>query len=40
MAEWHSSVLHFLYESFGWIAFLSWSISFWPQVLLNYKRKR
>ncbi|GAQ87728.1 cystinosin [Klebsormidium nitens] len=39
MAEWHSQVLHLLYESFGWIAFLSWSVSFWPQVLLNYKRK-
>ena len=24
---------------FGWIYFLSWSISFYPQPLLNYKRK-
>ena len=24
---------------FGWIYFLSWSISFYPQPLLNYRRK-
>lgn len=27
------------YEVFGWIAFFSWSISFYPQVLLNFRRK-
>jgi hypothetical protein len=24
----------------GWVAFAAWSISFYPQVLLNYRRKR
>lgn len=37
---WHSGVLHFLYESLGWLAFLAWSLSFYPQALLNYERKR
>ena len=24
----------------GWIYFFAWSISFYPQIFLNYKRKR
>lgn len=24
----------------GWTAFVTWSISFYPQVFLNYRRKR
>lgn len=23
----------------GWIYFLAWSVSFWPQIFLNWKRK-
>ncbi|CAM6117008.1 unnamed protein product [Calypogeia fissa] len=38
-AEWHSSALYYLYLSLGWFAFIVWSISFYPQVILNYKRK-
>ncbi|KAJ8767699.1 hypothetical protein K2173_020639 [Erythroxylum novogranatense] len=26
-------------RTFGWIAFFSWSISFYPQVILNFRRK-
>lgn len=37
--SWNSFLLHFFYESFGWIAFLSWSASFYPQIILNYQRK-
>jgi cystinosin len=29
-----------VYQLLGWLAFTAWSISFWPQVLLNYRRKR
>ncbi|CAI5468071.1 unnamed protein product, partial [Closterium sp. Yama58-4] len=36
---WHSLGLHVLYESLGWLAFLVWSLSFYPQALLNWKRK-
>ncbi|KXN69505.1 lysosomal cystine transporter [Conidiobolus coronatus NRRL 28638] len=31
--------LQFLSQSLGWIYFLAWSISFYPQAILNYKRK-
>jgi cystinosin len=24
----------------GWIYFFAWSISFYPQIILNYQRKR
>ncbi|PIA30414.1 hypothetical protein AQUCO_05600098v1 [Aquilegia coerulea] len=39
MASWHSTPLEVAYQVFGWIAFFSWSISFYPQVILNYRRK-
>lgn len=39
-AEWHSSVLYYVYQLLGWFAFTVWSISFYPQVILNYRRKR
>ncbi|CAN6448935.1 unnamed protein product [Victoria cruziana] len=39
MSSWHSFPLEVAYEVFGWIAFFSWSLSFYPQVLLNYQRK-
>lgn len=38
-SSWQSGSLHGLYEVLGWFAFAVWSLSFWPQVLLNYRRK-
>eukprot|EP00249_Psilotum_nudum_P010185 c22387_g1_i1 orf=296-1126(+) len=38
-AEWHSISLQVLYQVLGWFAFATWSISFYPQILLNYRRK-
>lgn len=40
MASWHSTPLEVLYNVLGWVAFVSWSISFYPQVILNFRRKR
>lgn len=40
MASWNSIPLEITYEVLGWTAFLSWSISFYPQVILNFRRKR
>lgn len=40
MASWNSVVLHVSYEVLGWFAFVCWSISFYPQVILNFCRKR
>lgn len=34
-----SNFLHLLKDSFGVIYFLSWSATFWPQVLLNHRRQ-
>ncbi|KAJ7296551.1 hypothetical protein O6H91_Y116800 [Diphasiastrum complanatum] len=34
-ASWHS-----IYLEVGWFAFVVWSTSFYPQVILNYHRKR
>ncbi|XP_015065180.1 cystinosin homolog isoform X1 [Solanum pennellii] len=39
MASWNSVPLEVLYNVLGWIAFVSWSISFYPQVILNFRRK-
>ncbi|XP_061351858.1 cystinosin homolog [Gastrolobium bilobum] len=39
MASWNSVPLHVSYEVLGWFAFVCWSISFYPQVILNFKRK-
>lgn len=39
MASWNSIPLEITYEILGWIAFISWSISFYPQVILNFRRK-
>ncbi|XP_043704573.1 cystinosin homolog [Telopea speciosissima] len=39
MASWNSFPLEISYNVFGWIAFFSWSISFYPQVILNFRRK-
>nr|GMC91663.1 cystinosin homolog isoform X2 [Ipomoea batatas] len=32
MASWNSTPLEVLYNVLGWVAFVSWSISFYPQV--------
>ncbi|XP_028773875.1 cystinosin homolog isoform X2 [Neltuma alba] len=39
MASWNSVPLHVSYEVLGWLTFVCWSISFYPQVYLNYRRK-
>ncbi|XP_077250642.1 PQ-loop repeat family protein / transmembrane family protein [Tasmannia lanceolata] len=39
MAGWNSIPLEISYQVLGWIAFTSWSFSFYPQVILNYRRK-
>ncbi|KAG4927151.1 hypothetical protein JHK85_053637 [Glycine max] len=39
MASWNSVPLHVSYEVLGWVAFACWSISFYPQVILNFRRK-
>nr|KYP50223.1 Cystinosin isogeny [Cajanus cajan] len=39
MASWNSVPLHVSYDVLGWFAFASWSISFYPQVILNFRRK-
>ncbi|EPS70714.1 hypothetical protein M569_04047, partial [Genlisea aurea] len=39
MASWNSDRLEVLYEVLGWAAFVSWSVSFYPQVILNFRRK-
>eukprot|EP00250_Pteridium_aquilinum_P033368 c5510_g1_i1 orf=48-725(+) len=38
-AGWHLLPLHVLYEVLGWFAFVAWSCSFYPQVILNFTRK-
>ncbi|KAJ7974722.1 cystinosin-like [Quillaja saponaria] len=39
MASWNSIPLEVTYQVLGWLAFVSWSISFYPQVILNFRRK-
>ncbi|KAI3474952.1 hypothetical protein Pfo_030263 [Paulownia fortunei] len=39
MASWNSAHLQVLYNVLGWIAFVCWSFSFYPQVILNFRRK-
>ncbi|KAI9121615.1 hypothetical protein K1719_008648 [Acacia pycnantha] len=39
MASWNSIPLELTYEFLGWFGFSVWSISFYPQVFLNYRRK-
>lgn len=36
----HSLPLEIIIIIIGWIYFVAWSISFYPQVYLNFKRKR
>lgn len=35
----HSNVVEIIIAVIGWIYFAAWSISFYPQVLVNYRRK-
>lgn len=35
----HSKVINVLISIIGWIYFFAWSISFYPQVILNFKTK-
>ncbi|XP_067824067.1 cystinosin-like [Heptranchias perlo] len=35
----HSSALSIICQAIGWIYFLAWSISFYPQVIENWRRK-
>ncbi|CAK6978177.1 cystinosin isoform X2 [Scomber scombrus] len=35
----HSNVLSVIGEVIGWVYFLAWSVSFYPQALENWKRK-
>ncbi|XP_074576218.1 cystinosin homolog [Curcuma longa] len=39
MASWNSLSLDVTYQIFGWIAFVAWSVSFYPQAILNFRRK-
>ncbi|CAF1169861.1 unnamed protein product, partial [Didymodactylos carnosus] len=34
-----SSILSKLIQIFGWVYFFAWSLSFYPQIILNFKRK-
>jgi hypothetical protein len=36
----HSSILVTINAVIGWIYFVAWSVSFYPQVYINWKRKR
>lgn len=36
----HSSVISIINQVIGWIYFVAWSISFYPQVIMNWRRKR
>ena len=40
MAELRSEALDGFSQFIGWCYFFSWSVSFWPQTILNYRRKR
>ncbi|KAI6184376.1 Cystinosin [Aphelenchoides bicaudatus] len=35
----HSSFLTTLIEVTGWVYFVAWSVSFYPQIVLNFRRK-
>eukprot|EP00268_Persea_americana_P035975 TRINITY_DN3544_c0_g1_i5.p1 TRINITY_DN3544_c0_g1~~TRINITY_DN3544_c0_g1_i5.p1 ORF type:complete len:215 (-),score=1.49 TRINITY_DN3544_c0_g1_i5:487-1131(-) len=39
MASWNSITLEITYQVVGWSAFLCWAICFYPQLILNYRRK-
>ncbi|XP_023374464.1 cystinosin isoform X2 [Otolemur garnettii] len=35
----HSSIVSIINQVIGWIYFVAWSISFYPQVIMNWRRK-
>ncbi|KAI5443361.1 cystinosin homolog isoform X1 [Lathyrus oleraceus] len=37
--SWNSDILKVEYSVFGWIAFVAWSTSFYPQLFMNFSRK-
>ncbi|XP_019427034.1 PREDICTED: cystinosin homolog isoform X2 [Lupinus angustifolius] len=39
MASWNSFPLEVTYQVLGWLAFLSWAICGYPQIILNFHRK-
>ncbi|XXG62382.1 hypothetical protein AAC387_Pa05g0750 [Persea americana] len=39
MASWNSITLEITYQVVGWSAFLCWAICFYPQLILNHRRK-
>ncbi|XP_062153001.1 cystinosin homolog [Alnus glutinosa] len=39
MAWWNSVPLEITYQVLGWTSFLSWTLGFYPQVILNFRRK-
>ncbi|KAL0450741.1 UNVERIFIED_CONTAM: Cystinosin [Sesamum latifolium] len=39
MASWNSVELEVLFYVLGWISFCSWAICFYPQLILNFRRK-
>ena len=36
----HSEPLEIFSQIIGWIYFIAWSVSFYPQIYENWKRKR
>lgn len=36
----HNSILVVINAVIGWIYFVAWSVSFYPQVVTNWRRKR
>ncbi|KAG4914984.1 hypothetical protein JHK87_052541 [Glycine soja] len=39
MVSWNSFPLEVIYQVLGWLAFLSWSVAGYPQLILNFRRK-
>ncbi|XP_058751326.1 cystinosin homolog [Vicia villosa] len=39
MVAWNSFSLEIIYQVFGWLAFLSWSLAGYPQLISNFRRK-
>ncbi|KAK4282293.1 hypothetical protein QN277_013689 [Acacia crassicarpa] len=40
MASWNSIPLQLLYQVLGWLTFVCWGIACYPQIILNFRRKR
>ncbi|KAL6136169.1 PREDICTED: cystinosin homolog [Fragaria vesca subsp. vesca] len=39
VASWNSIPLEITYRVLGWLTFTFWSVGFYPQVILNFRRK-